>query len=78
MPSQNKTLELLYHTHFVCISSRNLQNWDRMILYFGCTSHAYGRLLLHKVVVDESMLVLDDTMLQVPVKIKSSVVNSNV
>ena len=27
-------LELFFHTHFVCVSSRNLQNWDRIIPYF--------------------------------------------
>ena len=36
--------------------------------------HAQGCLLLHKVVLDDSMLVLDN-MLQVPDEIKSYVVN---
>ena len=27
-------LELLFYTHFVCVSSRNIQSWDRMIPYF--------------------------------------------
>ena len=38
-------------------------------------NHAYGCLLLHKVVLDDSMLVLNYNMLQVPDEIKSSVVN---
>ena len=37
--------------------------------------HAFGCLLLHKVVLDDSMLVLYDNMLQVPDEIKSSAVN---
>ena len=32
-------------------------------------------MLLHKAVLDDSMSVLDDNMLQVPDEIKSSVVN---
>ena len=28
------TLELLFNTHFVCESSKKLQNWDRLIPYF--------------------------------------------
>ena len=37
--------------------------------------HAYGCLLLNKVVLDGSMLVLDDNVLQVPDEIKRFVVN---
>ena len=36
-PYQNwniDTLELLYHSHFVCVSLKPLQNWDRIIPYF--------------------------------------------
>ena len=38
------TLELLFHTHFVYDSLRNLQNWDRISHIFG--SNVYANALL--------------------------------
>ena len=38
-------------------------------------SHAWGCLIQHKVCLDDSILVLEDNMLQVPDEIKSYVVN---
>ena len=42
------TLELPFHTHFVCVTSRNLYNWDRITIYFWfksvceCVFGVYG------------------------------------
>ena len=30
---------IVFHTHFVCVSSKHLQNWDRIILYFWSKCH---------------------------------------
>ena len=36
------TLLLLFRSHFVCVSLKMLQKWDKIISYFGSNVYAYA------------------------------------